>query len=160
MARLRPRIILLSLLLIGCGRPFEPVSNIHPDIKPFYNMFLADMLFYKGYESNRIITMKFKGGLLNKEGKPAIGNCNKTTITYIDIDTKKKSYVRYTISIDPKFWYPGADVDKFVLSYHEMGHCLLDIEHRIAYSIMEKDHIGERYLDDPEYYLRELFGVL
>ena len=60
------------------------------------------------------------------------------------------------ITFDTQFWNETSDELRAVLFYHEMGHCVLDQDHRDNDSIMQPT-IFEGYYDFFSYYNTELF---
>jgi len=141
------RLILLlsvSSMLIGCGNGFRPINVgvVDPEFEPYVELFLD----YANIPSINV-DMYF-----NNQSGNVIGVC-KTR------GNEKK------IEIDGVWWYSASELDREILIFHELGHCVLGQGHRnytlsdgCRGSVMDEYHIGAYcYEKHYDYYLEELF---
>lgn len=139
--------LVLFLALISCGT-LKPDSWIHPDLAEYYSRFLD--------EANKRGVRVYSGPIIIK----FVGELEGTVIGRCDSYLHKRE-----VLIESSFWNTSNEYDREILVFHELGHCLLDQDHR--------DHrIGTRhasimnptqiwwifYKEYREEYLDELFG--
>jgi hypothetical protein len=151
------KLIVLSMylwtVLLSCATyPQEDRTNpnIHPSVMPYVLMFMEDGNLLISGELTIQIVKKF-----NYEGsKNPIGLCWPT---------------RQKVQLLASAWAQFNMVQRKLLVYHELGHCVLGrLEHidillanGCAQSLMHSTHLhnmDECYRDDPDYYNNELFN--
>lgn len=137
-------LIIVGLMLSGCGEGFEAINTgkVDPEFEDYVNKFLEI------YEIPVIhVDMYF-----DEQSGNVIGVC------------KIRGNDRY-IEIDPNWWSWSGDVDREILIFHELGHCVLDQHgHRdfrltdgCPGSIMDTYHIGANcYEKHYDYYIEEM----
>lgn len=147
-------LILITMSTIGCG---DAKGYTHPELRPYVSRFLVDMARYRDPLSVKVAKVQVKVidiELATLTNKTQAGVC----LMYSNIPV--------SIRVDLKTWSKMTDTAKEMLIYHELGHCILDREHRndrtkLGYSnsIMdEEDKIPDwLYEARREHYLRELF---
>jgi hypothetical protein len=144
-------IILIIIMAAGCGRSPERVYSVQPEFESYVKDFQADAVTYGKKE------ISLDAGLIveMKEISYA-GLCHLTP--------HKPPHVE----IDTLTWAHATSIERKMLMYHELGHCLLGRGHNevqrleggehIQISIMFHSHVAEaRFLKYKEALLTELF---
>ena len=141
------RLILLlsvSSMIVGCGQGFRAINPgiVDPEFQPYVDKFMelgnitvAGIDMYFSPQSGNVIGMCFVNG------------------SYRDIE------------IDGVWWSTAGDLDREILIFHELGHCVLNRGHRnftlqdgCGGSLMDSYHIGSYcYSKHYDYYIEELF---
>lgn len=108
--------LLLSILLTACAQK-EQAYNFEVDnsLLPYYNMFMDDAV-KREIKILPNVVIKFE-----KLKWPRIGQCNWYAETPI-------------VSIDPDYWNKTSECRKKLIMYHELGHCMLFLDHDDNYS--------------------------
>lgn len=136
---------LLALLVSSCGRP--PIRIVDAELQEYVSRFEQIGRFQIG-------DLEAQFGEIKEEN--VVGLCE----TDDDAQTPPK------ITISKEYWEGIIDVQREELLFHELGHCILNREHRndlgadgCPMSIMYWETISvqclDRYID---YYREELFG--
>lgn len=138
------RLLLLlsvSTMIVGCGEGFRAVTQIDRDFQPIVEKFE----YIYGVDVD-----------LNMFYQDLDGNV-------IGVCRSKTSYRE--IAVDPEYWDDAKELDRELLVFHELGHCVLDqLVHRnstlsdgCSGSIMDEYHIGAYCYDKHyDYYIEEL----
>lgn len=137
-------LVLLSLMLSGCGKGFKAINHGHvdPEFEQYVDKFLE---IYN-------IPVIYVDLYFNEQTGNVIGVCK--------IKGNDKN-----VEIDPEWWYRASDLDREILIFHELGHCVLgQHEHRdytlsdgCPGSIMDEYHIGAYCYDKHyDYYIEEM----
>lgn len=108
------KLFLVSLLFItGCGLYHKPIVKIDPRVQPIVDQWHKDSKEILGYDVsiNDLII-----DLANLDGTKA-GLCQLET------------YHSPHIYIDYYYWNVADDIQKLLMVYHEMGHCVLFRDH-------------------------------
>jgi len=137
--------------------PDIPTASLYrgsSDLAPFVEKFVSDGI---AQNVNLISSMQsdpveIRIASLDDYGENVIGLC----------ETRRDGR---TVTFDPDFWNGVSDVQKEVLSHHELGHCILFRDHRSGRlesgdyrSIMNPIIMGPTmYQANYEYYLNELY---
>jgi hypothetical protein len=145
------RIIILSLFLIGCGKP--KILSIEPKMQYLINNFeQKSKILGKPIKIDNLI-LEFKDTYNNES---ILGQCG------IKNNTPK-------ITIKKSYFEASNKALKEIIVFHELGHCLLNRDHLSGYdygnhrlySIMNAYEFNdEMYKLNYDYYLKELFGVI
>lgn len=116
-----------------------------PELQTYVKEFIADAKA-RGIElSDDNLTIDFKGHLSNThDGLVTIGMC----LPFL--------FSKREVFIDPNHWAFASPIERKVLIYHELGHCLLGLEHRddgphIMNSIIISDWYYSDALIDEEF---------
>lgn len=136
------KIVVLSILLAGCGRPgFQANTYIDPNFQPMVDKFTE----ISGITPEVSIYFDDLTG-------DVIGTC------YVRGEVRD-------IEIDEAWWWNASYLDRELVIFHELGHCVLDqMDHRdfklsngCSGSIMNTYHIGAYcYEKHYDYYIEEL----
>lgn len=137
----------LIVLLVALGGLYHP-NKYHEDFRPHIEQFEADWSRYTGEKKRVYMDIKFKKIYY----LPVLGYC----------DHRKRA-----IFINERSWKKLNRIEKKLLIYHELGHCVLDRRHDESIfingepkSIMHPNGITwKQYRKSKRYYDRELFGV-
>lgn len=145
-------LVMACFMLSSCGRQ-EAVEAFYSDpaFTPYVDSFQSDSIKLKGKTqdlNNLKVIFSVENELLSKG---LAGFC------MMDVYGKK------TVKIEPIVWYRSGEIDRMAIVYHELGHCVLNRDHRndlipngTAYaSIMNIYAQIDASLKD--YYVRELF---
>ena len=132
--------LLLFLPLLGCGE-FRTIGYVDPEFRPHVEKFLEITNI-----SNINVDMYF----------------HPDTGEFIGVCIIRGQYK--DIIIDMEYWKQAGYVDREILIFHELGHCVLMQDHRdfklqdnCPGSIMNTYHIGEYCYDKHyDYYIEEL----
>lgn len=139
-------VLLSSVLLVvsGCGSGFRAVNIgvVDPEFEPYVELFL---------EHANIPSINVDMYFNDQTGN-VIGVC------------KKRGNDR-NIEIDGDWWSTASDLDREILIFHELGHCVLDQGHRdfqlpdgCGGSVMGTYHIGAYCYDlHYDHYIEEMF---
>jgi hypothetical protein len=134
---------LMALTLIGCGKPEAVSSAVAPELAPLVSKFAQDV----GVEADGV-EVAFADLKI-----PTVGLC----LAF--------SNGRKTIQIDNAYWAKASDDEKEQTVYHELGHCILGLDHNAALnsygcpiSIMYPYTFGNSncYYYNKAYYYQEL----
>ena len=107
---------LLSILLTACADNAKSSKlDIDNSLLPYYNMFMEDALVRNRKILPNVI-IKYE-----KLKRPRVGQCNWLVKTPI-------------VSIDPDYWNASSECRKKLIMYHELGHCMLFLDHNDSYS--------------------------
>ncbi len=144
---------LLLLITVGCANPkFDDIYAVNPELELYIQSF--------EYESTRlgiplqITNLRAGFGNAKLAGPTAIGFCRRGRTPLI--------------IIDQAYWNTATVMEREHLMFHELGHCILNLEHNnkmvpvgiysipesIMYLYMFDDNM---YVPNREYYLRDLF---
>lgn len=112
-------ILLLSFVLAGCNQHLKPykILSIDPQLQPYFYSFLKDAadLGHPILVDN--LSMHFVTNLIPSSHQ---GVCEKN-----------KNPPRILISL--QYWQSFQEIEKKALVYHELGHCVLGLEHDNEY---------------------------
>lgn len=154
-------IFILNLTLLGCG---NSISFVEDEFVPYYSSFIEEgesRSPEKGLRE-KPITIKF-GPVNADEGyteDETLGGCEIRSIR-----DDGSVYWGTIILINQKNWDSLNEEEKELVIFHELGHCLLNRQHKTASfssgvnkSIMHP-HImdSSRYKSKRDFYLDELF---
>ncbi len=126
----------LLLFLVGCGP-----AIVDPKLAPYFQRFSTAI----GVDTNGV------NGAFVPVTRPAIAQCV--------IDGSR------TVQVDPDYWATMDDNGKEELLFHELGHCVLFLQHIFTFlpntcptSIMYPYIFGdsECYINNRQYYWNEL----
>lgn len=133
------KFVLFSILglSISCAKPYTAIrqSVVDIELQPYVEMFEEDC------NCNVDIRITFRSQDYN----------------YIGVCKNYKKAGWKEIYIDPEYWYATTEGKRITLMYHELGHCVLDQDHR-SNSIMY--HRNFDATNNWDYYVNELFGRL
>ena len=142
------RLILLlsvSSMIVGCGQGFRAISPgiVDPEFQPYVDKFME-----LGNISHMSVDMYFE----DQTGY-IIGTCL--------VRGQERR-----IEIDPAWWWSANNLDREIVIFHELGHCVLNQRHRdnllfdgCSGSVMNTYHIGSYcYGLHYDYYIQELFS--
>lgn len=115
-------IITLSLLLLSCSN--DNNNLIEQEILGYFNSFESEA-FLRGVEID-LDNIDLNAYVENIEKTGVVGQCNSYS------DGSK------TVVVDEFYWSNASDLDKEYLTYHELGHCVLERDHND-----EKDQQGD-----------------
>ena len=125
-------LLLVTLLLQGCGSAFA----CHTDIKPRRNQgpepCTMDNIFYRFNENLRTQIESFSADAL-KRNVP----CLMTRQAIIEKDFPEEvspnviGYCQFPwqVSFKKSYWDTASAADRMTLVYHELGHCALGLDH-------------------------------
>ena len=151
------RYLLSLILLVGCGSSPVDYQVEYVDHDPRSNEVDEELLEYVeqfGAEFECIdvsdVPPRFEALEL-----PRIGVCKTWTTT-------SRSY--HEILIDPDTWDDMSDTRRELLMYHELGHCLLEMDHSddrdsIMYPSIMNEERAKAYKADRSKYLEEFHQV-
>lgn len=163
------RIAFLLIFLPSCITIAElPTRKAYIDsrAKPYVDSFVKDYkAFAESHEQHNIDPFKVRIEALTvniepmneiRDGKRVLGVC-----TY-------DAYGMPFIVLNESYWYYSTDSDREELLYHELGHCVLDQDHRdykvklgndtlIGSTMNSIKGVGATYKKYKAYYLNELF---
>lgn len=138
-------ILLLSLIITGCNQ-FPPIAYQNPELMPVVNIVLTEGVKRNKFYSIKDITIDFAD-----LEESAVGVCET------GVDNNK-------IFIDKKYWIDMPQ-DREQIMAHELGHCLLNLEHNDLYknnypvSLMDSVIFSSSiFIQHRDYYYDELFG--
>ena len=117
-----------------------------PAIAPYFQRFENEAQIYGHSEKTSQVVAYFN----HKRGK-AVAYCDTAS--------------RPTIVITEEYWTKADDIERELVVFHELGHCVLGRHHLNAQfsdgrpvSIMNYKNVSEKqFLENKDYYLRELF---
>ena len=129
----------------------EFFPNVQPELRPFFLAFEEEAT-ERGISIN-LTELGITGNIVNLGGGGVIGLCRRN-----DNEPNR-------IAVDPVAWQNGTDAFRELVVFHELGHCVLDREHRdeqengVCLSIMhsgltdctvslEDTVIREEYIDE------------
>lgn len=128
-------VVTLTLLLTGCGLlPANP--EVEPEFRILYAYFKGDAVRHNRELDYGNLVIKF--GTLPSN---IMGTCGGPK----------------TVTINPVIWAQMSSWDRFLLIYHELGHCLLGQGHR-QNSIMSPTLSDTQFAYAKEAYVDELFN--
>lgn len=136
--------ISVCYMLMGCGQGFRAINHgqVDPEFQPYVDLFME-------YANLPVIHVDM---YFNPQSGNVIGVCYKR-----GNDRK--------VEIDVEWWDKAGELDREILIFHELGHCVLekphtnfDLEDGCGGSVMNEYHIGA-YCYDKHYdhYIEELF---
>lgn len=99
---------LLPLLLAGCAG-----ANVDPELKPYVDEFDQET----GARSH--VNMVFEENVIGKNGKIVAGVCRYSG----------NVFTPNTVSINKNYWGTIPVPMRKSLVWHELGHCVLDLDH-------------------------------
>lgn len=117
----------ITLLLLGLTGCAEAKMSVPKDFEPEFNRFMDQARVRKvKIPKDRIDNLAIKFTVIDEktEWGSVVGKC-----TFVD--------GMRVVTIDQAYWTKLAAIDKEVLLYHELGHCLLNRDH-----VEEKTAIG------------------
>lgn len=139
--------ITASLTLIGCGKEHPP--HIEPEVQKYVDKFYQESASYGTYPDTSKLSVRFVDSILTTSSGLVFSYCEYPTV-YIVKD----------------FWLKAGETKKVVMLYHELGHCVLEEEHRagwnkeldIPLSLMEPDSdlVVDYFEAHRAYYMKEL----
>lgn len=114
---LKSVIVLFYILMTACAGIGEipvPAYDIDPEFDTYIKVFEAEAkLRHKNIVINNLIA---RFGYTKYDGDDVIGLCYKTKHTPV-------------IVIDREYWDEVGTVDREILFFHELGHCVLKLQH-------------------------------
>jgi hypothetical protein len=124
----------------------KPIKKNDREFNYFYTLFYIDTFYYtKGNAKDINIFVKFADTKHYINSK-VVGECFMS--------------VRTLVHLEPHYWAKASFFDKKILFYHEIGHCLFDLNHK-SYSIMNETLLKESVYNPREYhFIHELFNGL
>lgn len=140
------KLVFLFLIFSGCGNSNSQTNATLSlgEFNPYYNSFVTLASMYHKALPHHGLIIKF-----SKLTGSILGQCTMST---------------NIIEIDYTAWPNLSSIEKKLLLYHEMGHCLLGREHnnvvtnKRPVSIMNAYLLSEVYFNtNPKGYLQELF---
>jgi len=147
-------IVFILLLSMGVISLQKLPNKVDQKVETYYNTFKEEF-------SINPYTIPITIELITK--KNVGGKCDKYVIPFTD------TVIRYAIVINREYWESlKDDYCKEQLIYHELGHCLLQLDHDdstvwkgsylVPKSIMHPIHFGcyPFYRDNRDYYINEL----
>lgn len=150
--------LVLVLLLVGCAR--QPnTTNIEPKFTKQYSLFM----YYAQLNHFRIDQFKIDNLVIKSvtpfgssnlgPGFRTIGMCYRD---HLNADNT----ISFLIEIDSDVWDNSRELDRESLLFHELGHCLLDRDHRDGVlSLMNSLAVsGEAFSLQYDAYIKELFS--
>ena len=141
-------LIFVSLFLVSCGSipqssDSKPSSKgtITEELKPYVDMFLDDAGEFRIRPDISGLDIKFK---------------------HIDRDNVAGTCIAYSsdppdIYVDIRIWDRLCEIQRKMLIYHEMGHCVLGYGHRKKSIMNTKLYSCAFYEQNEPYLIRELF---
>lgn len=157
---------LILLILVSCAKPKQSSINTsikNPEITPLIDLFYSKAI-ENGFNPNHFA--KISLGYDFNDG--SFFNNNSTTIAICKVEGDKGF-----VAINPQYWANFLDLDKKILLYHELGHCLLGLGHteindkkdistnirtfaRVPTSIMYPIHLGEFFSPNEHVWLESI----
>ena len=136
---------LILFILIGCGadKLDFPEFSTDEDYSFYLNQFKDDYYRFTGVEINQEVPLHLTDTALNETNSP--GQC---------LSFKRSKFVY--VSINKARWDTMSDNYKKTLVYHELGHCLLGLEHGEGGPIMNSSLSPSFFVE--EWHLKELFS--
>jgi len=136
---------------IGFMSNDEFFPNVVPELRPFFLAF-EEEAEERGISIN-LTELGVTGNIVNLGGSGVIGLC------------RRNENEPNRIAVDPVAWQNGSEAFRELVVFHELGHCVLDREHRddqeegVCLSIMhsgltdctvslEDSDIREEYIDE------------
>lgn len=127
--------ITIAVLMTGCGLlPANP--EVDPEFRILYAYFKGDAIRHNRELDYGNLVIKF-GNLPSN----IMGTCGGPK----------------TVTINPAIWARISGWDRFLLIYHELGHCLLGQDHR-QNSIMSPGLSDTQFAFQKQSYIDELFN--
>lgn len=120
----------------------EP-DYVEAEVLPYYNRFREFEAALGKHASHRNLFIVISDGFEKDDDTAAY--CHQAG-----------HFSRYIV-INAKYWKAASDIEREVMEFHELLHCIYEQEHRYG-SIMEP-HIlfDKRYLANYDYYIKEMF---
>lgn len=153
-----------TILLSCCSKKIGLNPSGDKDVERIYNNFIFDSkLFDKSFDENNLMINVLPDDhfLIGNNGR-----CEIIEEYSFNNNSFKKNKIKI-ISLKKTFWEKELFFKKKILLYHELGHCLLEREHRDDELLVAKSSIMHSFIFDNfkysyyelnwEYYLRELF---
>lgn len=155
------RSLILISVLVGCGQ-LEPIDHLREvQASPFTYKLDSELVpYYERFTDVYGVDSKYVAGWFadtNSHSERAVGIC----YSYTNGDRR--------IEIDPTYWANSSDNGKEQLIFHELGHCVFNLDHNdnrldikdygtIPASIMNSYAFGEQWYYETfkEYYRKEL----
>lgn len=150
-------VVLVSLLVTGCGQSMGLQASrlvatkaegfVQPEFNSYINQFIKQGAFHGKAISDEGLTVVFA----NLQNVALLGTCTPSTIT---------------IRINTETWDSLSAVQREILLFHELGHCLLGRPHdnntlengikpeSIMHATLLDEHLYTLFYND---YLNELF---
>lgn len=117
MNRVTTIFLFLNFILLGCGRG---PNTIDPVLQPFYDSFIESAHSYGlQLDHEQGVVVKFQVIIDKDSGDNTvtIGQCSGV------------GYGNSTVLIDPDNWKDAKADEQDILIKHELGHCILGLEH-------------------------------
>jgi len=149
-------LILISLFFTSCGKflPPDVVERAEPHFKtsdPYFNTYKQDFAeeynIYTGKSVRTSVPINFSNDIFFPSNPRSIGVCFSTGGRGIEILIKES------------YWRTLSSVCRRQLIYHEMGHCMLNQDHRDGYPSVMNSSNGycELYDNHENMFLEEFF---
>lgn len=153
------RLILICFTLIGCA-PIGKVQlaslSVDPEIQPYVTIYENESTRMGHPIVVRNLEARF--GPTDFRGPTVIGYCQRSSWSYTPL-----------VVINREFWNSASSNEREHLMFHELGHCLLDLDHDDAVILIGIDWVPRSimnpyifeesvYVAHREYYLQNLFN--
>ncbi len=129
------KLVLLLLAistLVACGPKPPDYLEVDDQLLPYFNRFKLEAESRGiSLDTNRL-RMAFDDDMSKTNMN---GNCKISQRTYNDGLNKKTISVR-EISINTKMFFASDEYFRFEVTFHEMGHCLLGLQHEDQFSTL------------------------
>lgn len=150
-------ILVIGLFLVGCASPikFEKHLSVSVEFTPYIISFQEHAAQYGQNVRIDDLIVRFNDKL---NGTETIGLCTTDR------------YETPIIDIQPDHWYNQNEYGRQVLMYHELGHCVLGLDHddsfiyssvsgrNVPNSIMYPNYFWvQSYFENHDHYLKQLF---
>jgi Zn-dependent peptidase ImmA (M78 family) len=148
--------LIFSIIISGCATGYQVDELIVYGFEDYITKFENDSIIYGRPTKIQELVIQFGDLRGYREEKNVVGLCQRAY-----------NFQPPIITIDLNYWQQITDAEKEWLVYHELGHCILNREHRedrirennCVASVMYPKTEYACYENLQDYYLKELFTV-